>query len=87
MVSTLSETPREAGKYVPLIRLRLQILNTDITYVIIDLNLNFFSYLREAERFPVGNILIFSGIAGKWSDLDVVLIPEIRSQDYNKIVF
>ena len=66
-------------------------MNTDITYVGIDTmnyELSLYALERSQERFPVGNILIFSDIADKWSDLDVVLIPEIRSlEDYNKIVF
>ena len=66
-------------------------MNTDITYVIIDtMNYELSSYAleRSQQRFPVENILIFSDIADKWSDRDVVLISEIQSlEDYNRIVF
>ena len=66
-------------------------MNKDITYVIIDtMNYELSSYAleRSQQRFPVENILIFSDTAAKWSDRDVVLIPEIQSlEDYNKIVF
>ena len=62
-------------------------MNKDITYVIIDtMNYELSSYAleRSQQRFPVENILIFSDTAAKWSDRDVVLIPEIQSlEDYN----